>query len=62
MLDEDNQSDSENGYLWSAVALINGFEKARLVMINAAKDMSDEQERTLIEAAQNCIDEGYRDC
>ena len=37
MLDEDDQSDSENGYLWSAVALINGFEKARLVMINAAK-------------------------
>ncbi len=62
MLDEDDQSDSENGYLWSAVALINGFEKARLVMINAAKDMSDEQERTLIEAAQNCINEGYRDC
>ena len=62
MLNEDDESDSERGYLWSAVALINGFEKARLVMINAAKNMSNQQESSLIEAAQACIDSGYRNC
>ncbi len=62
MADPDNESDSERGYLWSAVALINGFDKARLVMINAAKKMSDNEEAELIKIAERCVDSQYQDC
>lgn len=62
MIDPDEDSDSEKGYFWSAVALINGFEKARLVMINAAKNMSDQQEAQLIKEAEACIESAYKNC
>ena len=62
MLDPDEESDSERGYFWSAVALLNGFTKARSVMINAAVRMSDSQEASLIELAQACISSAYENC
>ena len=30
MLHPDQESDYENGYLWSAIALMNGFEKSEI--------------------------------
>ena len=62
VLDPDENSDSRNGYFWSAVALINGFEKARMVMINAARNLPDGQESELIQLAQLCIDSNYTEC
>ena len=62
MLDPDEESDSLRGYLWSAVALMNGFEKARSVMINAAVRMTDAKEASLIKLAEACISSNYKDC
>ena len=62
MLHPDEESDSERGYLWSAVALLNGFEKARSVMINAAVRMSSAEEAELIKSAQDCIESKYQNC
>ena len=62
MLDPDEKSDSERGYLWSAMALINGFEKSRDVMINAARKMTSNQEAVLIEKAKKCVESDYSEC
>lgn len=60
--DPNDESDSELGYFWCAVALMNGFEKARSVMINAALNLSDNEESELIKKAEICIESGYEDC
>ena len=62
MLHPDEESDYERGYLWSAIALMNGFEKARSVMIKASLRMSDEREASLIKVAEACIASAYREC
>ena len=62
MLHPDEESDYERGYLWSAIALMNGFEKARSVMIKASLRMSDEREASLIKLAETCIASSYEKC
>ena len=62
MLHPDEESDYERGYLWSAIALMNGFEKARSVMIKASLRMSDEREASLIKLAETCIASAYKKC
>jgi TPR repeat protein len=62
MLHPDEESDYERGYLWSAIALMNGFEKARSVMIKASLRMSDEKEASLIKLAETCIASAYKEC
>ena len=62
MLHPDEESDHERGYLWSAIALMNGFEKARSVMIKASLRMSDEMEASLIKLAEECIASAYKKC
>ena len=62
MLHPDEESDSERGYLWSAIALMNGFEKARSVMIKASLRMSDDKEASLIKLAEECIASAYKKC
>ena len=62
MLHPDEESDYERGYLWSAIALMNGFEKARSVMIKASLRMSDEKEASLIKLAEKCIASAYKEC
>ena len=62
MLDPEEESDYQRGYLWSAIALMNGFEKARSVMIKASLRMSDEKEAFLIKQAEACIASDYKNC
>ena len=62
MLHPDEESDYERGYLWSAIALMNGFEKARSVMIKASLRMSDAKEASLIKLAEACIASAYEEC
>ena len=62
MLHPEEKSDHERGYLWSAISLMNGFEKARSVMIKASLRMSDKKEATLIKIAEDCIASDYTDC
>ena len=62
MLHPDEKSDYESGYFWSAIALMNGFEKARSVMIKASLRMTDEKEAALIKAGENCISSNYKNC
>ena len=58
--DPNDESDSELGY-WCAVT-DERFEKARSVMINAALNLSDNEESELIKKAEICIESGYEDC
>ena len=44
------------------MALINGFEKSRDVMINAARKMTSDQEAVLIEKAKKCVESDYSEC
>ena len=62
MLDPEEKADYRRGYFWSAIALMNGFEKARSIMIKASLRMSDEKETAILELAEACIASNYKNC